>query len=271
MDVLTSLVAAELKAQLAACGLARRLELYPTIGSTNDEARRLGRAGSAHGSLVIANEQTRGRGRRDRRWDSPTGGGIYMSVLLRPRTDDVARYAAAVQLAAGISVAETVTPLVSQPVELVWPNDVFAAGLKIAGILVEAESTGGGIDFLVCGIGVNINQRAEDFDPELQGSAGSLRMLTGDPQDRCGVLVRILFTLEAWERVARSGETRSVAERFEALSPTSRGCRTEVRTVEGLIEGTSAGVSEGGALLLDTDTGRREIVVGEVERAWRKR
>ncbi len=267
---MTALVGADLKAALSRCDLARHVEVHATLGSTNDEARRLGRAGRAHGTLVVAEEQTRGRGRRERRWDSPAGAGIYLSVLLRPPRENVAAYAAGVQLAAGISVAETIAPLVDPEVELVWPNDVFCAGLKMSGVLVEAESTGGGVDFLVCGIGVNVNQQKSDFDPDLGGVGGSLRMLSGRSHDRAEVLVRLLFALESWERVARSAGGQDLAARFERLSPTSQGCRTEVRTADGLLEGVSAGVTAEGALVLDTVTGRKEIVVGELERVWRK-
>lgn len=266
-----ALVAADLRSELARCSLARRIELHQTVGSTNDEARRLGRAGGQHGALVVAERQTHGRGRRERRWDSPAGVGIYLSVLLRPPAVGAPDYAAGVQLAAGIAVAETISPLLTKPVELVWPNDVFCVGLKMAGVLVEGETTGQGLDFLVCGIGVNVNQTREDFDPALGGVGGSVRMLAGVRQDRQALLVRLLFSLESWERVARAGDGRALAERFESLSPTSVGCRTQVRTVEGPVEGESGGVTAQGALILKTPAGVREIVVGEVERAWRKR
>ncbi len=267
----SGLVASDLRADLARCSLARRVELHKCVGSTNDEARRLGRVGGQHGALVVAEEQTRGRGRRERRWDSPAGGGIYLSVLLRPPADAAPDYAAGVQLAAGIAIAETITPLVPNPVELVWPNDLFCIGLKMAGVLVEGETTGQGFDFLVCGIGLNVNQAREDFDPALGGVGGSLRMITGEPQDRHALLVRLLFNLESWEQVARAGDGQALAERFVSLSPTSVGCRTQVRTVEGLVEGESVGVTAQGALILKTAAGVREIVVGELERAWRKR
>jgi len=262
--------AADLRSDLARCSLARHVELHESVGSTNDEARRLGRAGGQHGALVVAEHQTRGRGRRERRWDSPAGGGIYLSVLMRPPDGPAHDYAAGVQLAAGIAIAETIAPLLPKPVELVWPNDVFCVGLKMAGVLVEGETTGHGLDFLVCGIGVNVNQAREDFDPALGGVGGSLRMLAGECQDRHALLVRLLFNLESWERVARAGDGRALADRFVSLSPTSVGCRTQVRTVEGVVEGESGGVTAQGALILKTPAGVREIVVGELERAWRK-
>ena len=266
----SALIAADLRSDLQRCSLARHVEVHDTVGSTNDEVRRLGRGGGQHGVLLVAERQTRGRGRRERRWDSPAAGGIYLSVLLRPRGGVAPDYAAGVQLAAGIAIAETISPLLPKSVELVWPNDVFCVGRKMAGVLVEGESTGQGLDFLVCGIGINVNQAREDFDAALGGVAGSLRMLTGERQNRHALLVRLLFNLESWERVARAGDGRALAERFVALSPTSVGCRTQVRTVEGLVEGESAGVTEQGALILKTPAGVREIVVGELERAWRK-
>ncbi len=265
-----SLNVTDLRRDLERCSLARHVEWHESVGSTNDEARRLGRAGGQHGALVVAEEQTRGRGRRQRRWDSPAGGGIYLSVLLRPPPEAEQEYAAGVQLAAGIAVLETIAPLLPNPVELVWPNDVFSVGLKLAGVLVEGETMGRGLDLLVCGIGLNVNQAREDFDAALGGVGGSLRMLSGRPQDRHALLVRLLFNLESWERVARAGDGHALAERFVSLSPTSVGCRTQVRTAEGLVEGQSAGVTAQGALILETPEGVREIFVGELERAWRK-
>lgn len=265
-----ALLADDLRSDLARCSLARRIDVNETVGSTNDEARRLGRAGVQHGALVVAEQQTRGRGRRERRWDSPAGGGIYLSVLLRPPAGPAHDYATGVQLAAGIAVAETIAPSLPEPVELVWPNDVFCVGLKMAGVLVEGETTGEDLDFLVCGIGVNVNQTREDFDPALGGVGGSLRILAGEGQDRHALLVRLLFSLESWERVARAGDGEALAQRFVSLSPTSVGCRTQVRTAEGLLEGESDGVTAQGALILKTPAGVREILVGELERAWRK-
>ncbi len=263
---------AAVEKHLGGCSLARRIVTFETIGSTNDEARRLGREGCSHGTLVLADEQTRGRGRRQRRWDSPAGTGLYVSVVLRPPQHGLAAYAAAMQFAAGISIAETVAPLVPQPVELVWPNDVFVAGLKLAGVLVEAETTGDAVEFLVCGMGLNLNQRTEDLAPDVKGIAGSIRILAGTEADRLDVLGRLLFTLESWEAVARGGGAQALANRFEELAPSSAGCRTEMRVGGELLQGISRGVTADGALLLDTgDDEVRPILVGELERAWRKR
>lgn len=268
---MSSLDRTTLESELRGCTLARRFVLFESTGSTNDEARRLGREGAAHGTVVVADEQTRGRGRRQRHWDSPRGVGLYVSLILRPPPERVAGYAAAMQFAAGISIAETLAPMLSQPVELVWPNDVFAAGLKLAGVLVEAETTGDRIEFLVCGMGLNLNQTRDDFAPELRRLAGSVRQLGGDPVERHTVLGRLLFTLESWEAVARDGDPRAVADRFVELAPSAVGSRTEMRVGGRLVEGTSRGVTADGALLLETDEGVRPILVGELERAWRKR
>jgi BirA family biotin operon repressor/biotin-[acetyl-CoA-carboxylase] ligase len=267
----TELRADDLQSRLAGCTLAQRLDLRGVVGSTNDEARVLGRAGAGHGTVVVAEGQTRGRGRRERRWDSPVGVGIYMSVLLRPPREAQQQYGAGVQLAGGIAVAETIAPALPAPVELLWPNDVVCTGLKMAGVLVEGESTGRGLDFLVCGIGLNVNQLASDIDPGLRGLAGSMHIIGGTRYDRSDLLVRLLFSLESWEQVARAGDGQSLADRFVALSPSSTGCRTQVRTTEGIVEGESAGVTAAGGLLLNTPGGAREIVVGELERVWRRR
>jgi BirA family biotin operon repressor/biotin-[acetyl-CoA-carboxylase] ligase len=262
--------AAALGRQLEQCTLATRIRLAGTVGSTNDEARELGRAGAQHGALVVAERQTAGRGRRKRHWDSP-GGGLYVSVLMRPPAGQEFAYAAGIQLAAGIAIGEMAAPALAEDVELVWPNDVYCRGQKIAGVLVEAESTGRGMDFLVCGMGVNVNQAAEEFSPELRGQAASLRSLSGTSFDRQALLVRLLHTLEAWEQVARAGDTKSLAARFEQMSPTSNGARIEVQTTDAVVAGTSAGLTEGGALRVQTADGLQEVMVGELIRAWSRR
>jgi BirA family biotin operon repressor/biotin-[acetyl-CoA-carboxylase] ligase len=262
--------AAELGRQLEHCTLATQVRLAGAVGSTNDVARELGRAGARHGAVVVAEQQTAGRGRRQRHWDSP-GGGVYLSVLMRPPAGLEFAYATGVQLAAGIAIGETTGPALHDRVELVWPNDVYCRGQKLAGVLVEAESTGRGMDFLVCGIGVNVNQSADEFAPELRGQAGSIRSLSGAPFDRQRLVVRLLHTLESWEQVARSGDTKTLAARFEQMSPTSNGARIEVQTADAVVAGTSAGITGDGALRVRTADGVREVMVGELIRAWSRR
>lgn len=240
-----------------------------TVGSTNDLARQLARAGAEHGTVVVAGEQTAGRGRRQRPWESAAGTGLYVSVVLRSPAGDEC-YAAALQLAAGVALAETLTPLLPEPAELLWPNDCLCVGQKLAGVLVESEATGPAIDFLVCGIGVNVNQRRHDFSPAVARLATSVAILSGSQADRTQLLADLLVSLEAWEGVARGVGIEPVIRRWLALSPSSLDSSVEVETAAGLIGGRAAGLSVRGGLLVQTSAGTQEIVTGQLVRVRRR-
>ncbi|MFQ5745075.1 MAG: biotin--[acetyl-CoA-carboxylase] ligase [Acidobacteriota bacterium] len=236
-----------------------------SIGSTNDLARRLGQQGESDGCVVVAEEQTCGRGRRHRHWVSPAGRGLYLSVLLRPPTSAAAAGPAS-QLAAGIAVAEALAGFVPQTPTLRWPNDCYCGNRKLAGVLVEAEVTGLGLDFLVCGIGVNVNHVAEDFPGDIRNRVTSLRMLNGHRTDRFPVLVELLRSLQRWDDVWRRHGIGPIRERWLELSPATRGGEVEVRTDTELLRGVAAGLSASGQLRVQVSGRVREITVGEVVR-----
>lgn len=244
---------------------ARDIIYFREVGSTNDAAHDLGRAGEPEGAVVVADSQTTGRGRRRRRWVSPAGKGVYLSVLLRP-PGDAAEAGVAVQLAAGIAVAEALGSRLPRPPALRWPNDCYCDGRKLAGVLVEAGATGNRLDFLVCGVGVNVNHAPEDFPQELQSRATSLSLLVGHAQERLPILVDLLEALDRWEGVWRRHGLEPIRQRWLELSPESRGGRVEVQTEEGRLRGMAEGLSPRGALRVRVGESLREITVGEVVR-----
>lgn len=258
-----------LRELLAQCRFGRRIDAYDSVGSTNDVARLLGRQGAADGTLVIAEYQSAGRGRRARVWESVAAAGLYMSLLLRPRAMHES-YPAALQLLAGVALAETLSPLLPQPAELLWPNDCVCLGQKLAGVLVESEATGPELDFLVCGIGVNVNQARADFSPRLGALATSVGALAGRRIDRAALLVDLLFALEAWDEVARGSGIEPIIGRWLELAPSATGSGVEVETDAGLVVGESAGLSERGYLVVNTERGLVEIVTGELVRVRRR-
>lgn len=259
----------ELEEALRDSRMGRSLWLHEEVGSTSDHARELGRRGAPDGAVVLARRQLRGRGRRGRAWESPRDGGLYASVLLRPGRPDL-DYAAALQLAAGIAVAECLEPLVPRRPELLWPNDCLCDGAKVAGVLVESESAGGGLDFLVCGIGVNVNQAPADFSPQVARIATSVRILRGAAGDVTELTISLLRALDGWEALVRRGGVRAVVSRWLEWAPTARGAEVEVETSGGTIRGISSGLSMRGGLRVDTGEALREILVGELIRVRRK-
>lgn len=139
--------------------------------STNDVAREWALAGAPDGAVVVAARQIRGRGRRERTWDSPAGTGLYASFVLRP--DWPAEQAPNLAIVAGVAAYRALRALGVQNLRIKWPNDVLANGRKICGVLVEPRLGAGRIEFAVIGIGINVGQGAGDFPAALRGTATS--------------------------------------------------------------------------------------------------
>jgi BirA family biotin operon repressor/biotin-[acetyl-CoA-carboxylase] ligase len=230
-------------------------------GSTNDVARELGLEGAPEGTVVIAETQSRGRGRFQRTWVSPPLRNLYLSVLLRPPLppDSIPQIA----LLAGVATAEAVRAF-DADAAIKWPNDVVVDGRKVAGILAEMEADEGRVDFVVAGIGVNLNGSAEDFPAELRRRAIHLQEAAGAPVDRTVFAERLLSRLE--ERY-----DLFLAEGFAALKPAwqSLSCLTgrsvRIDDQKQSHTGTVAGIDDDGTLLLRTADGATlHIVAGDV-------
>ncbi len=142
--------------------------------STNDVAREWALAGAPDGALVVAARQTRGRGRRERTWDSPAGTGLYASFVLRP--DWPADQAPNLAIVAGMAAFRALEKAGVRDLRMKWPNDVLANGRKICGVLVEPRLGAERIEFAVAGIGINVGQGADDFPPDLRQPATSCRL-----------------------------------------------------------------------------------------------
>ena len=142
--------------------------------STNDVAREWALTGAPDGALVVAARQTRGRGRRERTWDSPAGTGLYASFVLRP--DWPADQAPNLAIVAGMAAFRALEKAGVRDLRMKWPNDVLANGRKICGVLVEPRLGAERIEFAVAGIGINVGQGADDFPPDLRQPATSCRL-----------------------------------------------------------------------------------------------
>ena len=184
---------------LSAAGVEKYLKnqslnvrVVDTVDSTNAAMKRRAAEGAPQGSVLIANQQSAGRGRMGRSFFSPPGTGIYMSLLLRPRMD--AQRATLVTASAAVAVAEAIEQLSGEPVQIKWVNDVLFHGRKVCGILTEAamDFESGMIDYVVPGIGVNTAVPEEGFPPELQGIAGAAFGAARVPELRCRLAAEIL-------------------------------------------------------------------------------
>ena len=239
------------------------LYLFRETGSTNAVARKLAEAGAPGGAVVIADSQTKGRGRlRDREWHSPPGLNLYTSIILRPALDAV--LIPPLTLVAGVAVAELFSHYCPGRIALKWPNDVLINGRKACGILAEAKTAGKKALFVILGIGLNINMTKEALAPHLRESATSLREETGAD------LSRLKVTLELYEQVGKFYEMflhegfgciRDLWHEYAGIS----GREMEAACREEIFRGRAAGVDETGALILiDGDGKARRVIAGDV-------
>ncbi len=255
----------EIDAGLETRWLARDLRWLETTDSTNRVALDLARAGAAHGTTVVAEAQTQGRGRLGRSFFSPPRKNYYGSSVLRPRlvTADAPPWI----LASAIAVAEAVEQTVgdSDAVEIKWPNDVLLGGLKTSGILMELSAEATRVVFLVLGIGVNLNVDRRDFPEEFRATATSLASHCGRRIDRVAFAQRLYNALERTLDTCAERGFEALRPRFEARFR-MRGRSLTVLELDGTRQsGVAEGVATDGALLLRRDDGElSRVVAGDV-------
>jgi BirA family biotin operon repressor/biotin-[acetyl-CoA-carboxylase] ligase len=254
-----ALDAAVVQPRLVTHWLGRAWRHLPTTGSTNDEAAAWARAGAPAGAVVVADAQTRGRGRLGRRWHSPPGASLYFSVVLRPPLPP--HRVPPLTLAAGVAVAEALTALDITP-QLKWPNDVLLDGKKVAGILTEMSSDLDRVHHVVVGIGVNLNTR--DFPEELAAIATSAALVRGLPVVRADFAAALCARLEHWvDRFVAEGA--SVVATAWKQHARIFGRRVRVTAGRDVIEGVAEDLDDDGALRLRLDDGRTtRVIAGEV-------
>ena len=188
------LSADELRAALRASGVENEIVVVDEAGSTNDLAWEAADRGAAEGFTVFAERQTAGRGQYGRRWESAAGKGLWFSVLLRPAI--TLNESPRLTLFLANAVAATIDEEIGCVTSIKPPNDIYVAGRKVAGILVEGRTARDGSYVAVAGIGVNVNQTVGDFPEELRASAGSLAMATGKKIARRELAIALLRNLE---------------------------------------------------------------------------
>ena len=224
--------------------------------SSNDDARRLANEGAAHGTIVVANTQSAGRGRAGHTWHSPAGENVYLSLLLRPKLDPLVlpRFT----LVVGLVVARLVETFCPAKALVKWPNDVLIAERKIAGVLVEGQLRGGRVGSVVVGIGLNV--RGRSFPSELQPIATSLALQGGENLERSGVVAALVAGVLG--KLALFG-AQGLAPFVDALR--ERDALFERRVQIGDVSGVAQGIDAEGRLRVRDDDGREHALVsGEV-------
>lgn len=239
-----------LKQSLAGKFLGHELHYYEEIGSTNDEAFRLGTRGAPEGTVLIANSQSAGKGRMQRVWHSPAGANIYTSIILRPDCEPAR--APQISIAAGVAVAEALNPYCQYRAQLKWPNDVLIEGKKVCGVLAQMKMAGAAIDFVVVGIGINVNLRREQFPKDIEEIATSLSLEAGHELSRRELIFRLYENLTKWYKNLMNRGFEPVRDAWLGLAPMI-GQTVKVMFREEAVSGKAVGLDEDGSLMLRTD------------------
>ncbi|HWJ02740.1 MAG TPA: biotin--[acetyl-CoA-carboxylase] ligase [Verrucomicrobiae bacterium] len=239
----------ELKHKLPTKSLGCEFVVLPEVISTNDMAKELARNGAAAGTVVIAKRQTGGRGRLGREWVSPNGG-IWMSIILRPRIS--LRDAAIYTLLTGAAAAAAINGVTALRSGIKWPNDILINGKKVGGVLTEVVGEWQSIDFLVIGIGINANLQWAQLPVGLEAS--SLEIEAGKPVELVRLIQTILCRLEELEQELLEGNREAVLNEWRKLA-VCLNCAVTVKEHNNLWLGTSVDINSDGALVVKNAEG----------------
>ncbi len=255
------LSATELSWNLTTSVIGGRILAFQQVRSTNDIAAREADNGAAEGTVVIADQQTQGRGRLGRVWHSPPGAGAYISIVLRPPCPP--EKAPGLSLMTALALAETLEDFCPKQVKIKWPNDVLLDGRKTAGILTELSAEKGRVNHLVVGIGLNINQGAHDFPDDIGRVATSVRIAAGRKIERVA-LVRMFFErFESEYTMYRQHYLRLSLPRLRYYSSLI-GHPVQLLSGSELIEGIAVDIAEDGSLMVDRGGRIMTVASGEV-------
>ena len=237
--------------------------VYESIDSTNLEAARLSKNGAGHGTVVVAQTQTAGRGRRGRSWESPKGSNLYFSLLLRPKTEPVK--APMLTLVMAVALARAINQTAGCDVGIKWPNDLVADGRKLCGVLTEMhlQKEKPAIEDVIIGVGINVSDC--EWPEELRDKATSLERV-------CGRLIApgklwaqtMLIFEELYEEFILAGDLTPIMETYNGLL-VNLGREVTVLDPKGDYRGVAVGITPTGELVVETADGeRREVFAGEV-------
>ena len=256
-----SLIETEIAQGLDTALVGRKIICYDTVDSTNLVLKNLAREGAEDGTVVVADSQGTGRGRMERAFFSPPGKGIWVSILLRPTF--LPQDAPKCTLMAAVAVARAMEAF-GLRAAIKWPNDILHEGRKLVGILTEMSAEMDRVNYVVIGIGINVNIAPEDFPEELRATATSLMQMKGAPLPRVAFLQELLRALDdLYTSVQREGFAPVLAAWREYAVTLGQ----EVRVIGPAgeeFEGVAADIDAEGALLVDTAEGRRRVLAGDV-------
>ncbi len=242
--------------------LGVKLHYYLEVDSTNARAQQLAEDGALEGEIVIAEQQSRGRGRLGRSWLSPPFLNLYLSIVLRPKLPPA--HAAQITLMAAVALADTVAHFVPDAPAIKWPNDILVRGKKLAGILTESSITAEKVNYVILGIGVNVNFPHALMPDAIRRRATSLVECAGKTVSREVFLRRLIQDLDRCYGILEEAGFGAIAPRWEAHF-NFRGQRVRVEMGNETLAGVAKGIDRDGALIVEGDGGRyHRVLAGDV-------
>ena len=251
----------EIRAGLATQLLGKQIVHFYDTSSTNNEAKRLAADDAVEGTIVVSEAQTLGRGRLNRGWFSPPGGGVWVSVILRPPFPP--QEAPKCTLMAAVATVEAIREASGLNCGIKWPNDILWQRRKLVGILTEMSAEMDAINFVVLGIGINVSLQESDFPEELRNIGASVSMGAEREVSRVEVLQKLLERLEYWYQVVKQEGFEPVLEAWRRESVTL-GQPVRVLAGEETYDGVAEELAEDGSLLVRTENGLRRVLAGDV-------
>lgn len=233
--------------------MGRHIHSEEVVDSTQKVAQRLVLEGAPEGTIVIAEEQLSGRGRMDRKWHSPKYTGIWMSVILRPNLPPAK--APQLTLITAVAVVQTIEEITGMTPEIKWPNDILLKGKKLTGILTEMQADADRIHSIIIGIGINVNQKLEDYPEELKQIATSIAIEYGKKLERAEIIKVLLVKLEKLYSLYLDQGFYPIKLLWESYA-ISIGKKITARTITGSIYGQALGITDEGVLMIEDASGK---------------
>lgn len=233
---------------------------FDSIDSTNTKAKELAEEGHPSGTLVVADRQTAGKGRRGRSWESPTGIGIFMTLMLKPEINP--NNASMLTLVAAMATTRAIRRVTGVPAMIKWPNDIVMNGKKVCGILTEMSAQFDYINHIVIGIGINVHN--EDFPEEIAQTASSLYLESGQHIHRASLIEAFLEEFEdVYAEYLKTEDMEGLQKEYDAML-VNRGRQVRVLDPKEPFEGKAMGITKKGELIVDTWESRKLVSSGEV-------
>ncbi len=253
--------AAELKSIWKPKWVGCEILYFDSIDSTNTKAQELAENGYPSGTLVVADKQIAGKGRRGRNWESPSGCGIFMTLMLKP--DINPNNASMLTLVSALAVAKALADITGKDAKIKWPNDIVIDGRKVCGILTEMSAQFDYINNIVIGIGINVNNSS--FPEEISATASSLRLLSGGKKyRRAEIIEKIMEYFEKYYSIFLETEDLSaLVNEYDAMLVNMKR-QVKVLDPKEPFEGTAMGITKTGELIVDTWESRKLVSSGEV-------